>query len=78
MNAGSEPTVLLAGGLAVPTAALSLLLSLEARGFQLSRDGDDLMVTPGGRLSEQDRVQIRGWKRHLLALVQYQAPMVPQ
>jgi hypothetical protein len=75
---GSDSHVLLAGGLVVPTAALSLLLSLEASGFQLSRDGDDLMVTPGSRLTEQERARIRAWKRHLLALVEYQRPMVPQ
>ena len=32
-------------------------------------DGDRLMVGPRDRLTDEDREQIRRWKRHLLAIV---------
>lgn len=72
----SERYVSLRGGLAVPVAPMLLLLELEARGLQVSRDGADILVRPAGGLTEADRVALRRWKAHVLALVDYQAPEV--
>ena len=54
-----------------------LLLDLEARGFtvRLNNDGT-IVVQPGSQLTDEDRRQIRGWKPHLCALLDYTAPEV--
>ena len=76
MSLDSERYVLLKGGLAVPLEPLELLLDLERRGFTLFRDAGDVLVLPGNQLTRDDRRLIRGWKPHLLALLDYQAPAV--
>lgn len=63
--------VMLRGGLAVPLAPMLLLLDLETRGFTVIRDGDGLVVRPGGRLTEGDRVALMRWKAHVWALLGY-------
>lgn len=72
---GSE-YVLLKGGLAVPAAPLILLFQLEERGLTFMQDGEDLIVKPRERLTEDDCRQIRRWKTHILALLAYEAPYV--
>jgi hypothetical protein len=69
--------VLLRGGLAVPVAPVLLLLDLEMRGFSLSREGDDILVRPFSKLTEDDKRQLKAWKQHVLALISYVAPEVP-
>ena len=76
MPIASDRYVLLRGGLAVPIEPMLLLLELEARGLEVSRAGDDLLVRPPGQLSEQDRAALRRWKAHVLALVDYAPPEV--
>jgi hypothetical protein len=66
--------VLLKGGLAVPAEPLRLLFDLEGRGFTLRREGDELVVVPGRTLTDADRVAIRRWKSHMLALLAYMPP----
>ncbi len=78
MPAASEGFVLLRGGLAVPVAPVLLLLDLERRGFTVERDGDSIIVRPFSQLMETDRTQLRRWKQHVIALLEYRAPEVPQ
>jgi len=74
---GASDYVILRGGLAVPMAPIRLLLDLERRGFRLEREDDALVVEPGQLLSDEDCASIRHWKRHLLALIAYQADEHP-
>ena len=71
----SPPTdyiVLYGCGLILPRAAIELALDLERRGLQLrSEDGAVLFVGPRDRLTDDDRIGIRRWKTHLLALLHY-------
>jgi hypothetical protein len=63
---------MLAGGLTVPVETIMLALNLEERGFELRRDGEDtLVIQPHQQLTTDDCRQIRRWKRHLLALLDY-------
>src|SRR5262245_24030698 len=61
--------VMLPGGLALPIQPILLALELEERGFQITRDGSDLVVQPRRLLTLDDCCCIRRWKSHLLALV---------
>ena len=79
MSAGSEQRyVALSGGLIVPVEPVLLLLDMEAKGFQLSRDGDDILIHPASKLCEDDRRQLKLWKRHALALLDYIPTAVAQ
>ena len=70
----SDAFVLLKGGLVLPLAAVQFALDLEQRGLQLRvEDGDVLFVGPKNRLTDDDRVRIRRWKLHLLAIASYDA-----
>lgn len=60
-------------GLTVPLEAFRLVLDLEARGIYLDDDGEYLLVGPSELLTDQDRAQIRRWKPHLRAIVEYDA-----
>jgi hypothetical protein len=51
---------------------LLLLLGLESRGFQLTRDGSDILVSPFSKLTEDDKRQIKLWKLHILRLLDYE------
>ena len=68
----------LKAGPTVPSEAISLGLSLEARGLILKVDGDRLRVSGANGakpdLSSEDAEQIRKWKFHLMALCTYEAP----
>jgi hypothetical protein len=76
--ASSDSFVLLAGGLAVPAEPFLLALELEGRGFTVRREEDRLIVRPHQHLTADDCRRIRQWKFHLLALVDYTPPEVPQ
>jgi hypothetical protein len=66
--------VTLRGGLTLPLGAVQLALDLEQRGLHLRReDGDVLFVGPRERLTDDDRAGLRRWKRHLLAILEYDA-----
>jgi hypothetical protein len=71
---GSEPVVVLKGGVVLPLAAVRFAFDLEQRGFQLRVEaGDALFVGPRDRLTEDDRVRIRAWKSYLLLILTYDA-----
>ncbi len=58
-------------GPALPTAALNLALALESRDHAIGvRDGK-LTVSDGSKLSAQDREDVKRWRLHLMALVDY-------
>jgi len=63
--------VLLKGGYCVPLAPLLLVLRLEERGVHLHRDGADLRVRPWSQVSTDERAELKRWKAHVLALVDY-------
>jgi hypothetical protein len=66
--------VYLRGGLTVPLPAVELALDLERRGIELwSEENDVLFFGPPERVTDEDRIALRRWKRHLLALLAYQA-----
>lgn len=67
----TERFISLRGGLVVPVEPLMLALDLEARGFAMQPDGDDLIVEPFSQLTEEDCRQLRRWKRHVIALLAY-------
>ena len=71
-TASEHGYVILRGGLAMPVAPVLLVLALEQRGLTISRDGDDLLVRPPGRLTDDDRQQLCRFKRHVLALLDYE------
>ena len=71
---GSPELAYLQVGLTVPLPAIRLAWALEDRGLQLRPSGDGgLIVGPKARITDEDRVEIRKWKAHLVALVAYQA-----
>jgi hypothetical protein len=63
-------------GLILPGDAFRLALDLERRGFHLEPDGNDLLVGPRDRLTNEDRNAIRRWKQHLLAIAGFESPWV--
>jgi hypothetical protein len=66
--------VALKGGLVIPAEPLLLVLDLQGRGFRLVPDGGDIIVSPFSKLSAEDCRQIRRWKRHIVAILEYEAP----
>ena len=75
MSDASE-VVSLRDGPTVRVAAVLLLLDLEARGFQVGRDGDDIVIRPFSKLTQDDRNALSLWKPEVLALVDYEAPEI--
>lgn len=70
----SSSIVVLKGGLTVRLHALKLAWPLEDRGLQLRPSGDGgLIVVPKAKIMDEDRVEIRKWKAHLVAPVTYEA-----
>ena len=65
----SVETVVLHGGLVASLASLRALWSLEDRGFHVRLDGDELVVSPGSRLTSEDCRLIRQLRDELVALV---------
>jgi hypothetical protein len=69
--------VMLKGGLTVPLDVLRLAWALEDRGATFAVEGDDLVIDgPLGFLTEDNRVAIRRWRLHLIAVATYHAPEV--
>ena len=68
--------VVLNGGVSVPAAAYVLAISLEARGVHLATEGDDLLVGPRDRLTDDDRSAIRQLKPYLRQILNYCPPEV--
>jgi hypothetical protein len=66
--------VQLKGGLVLPLEPVLLVNELEARGFTLSRDEDLIWIRPFSKLTDDDKAQLKLWKPHVLALLDYQAP----
>ena len=77
MNA-SDRFISLRGGLVVPVEPLLLALDLEARGFLMKPDGEDLIVSPFSQLTAEDCRQLRRWKHHVIALIAYRTPETVQ
>lgn len=69
MQPDSDNYIILRGGLALPLRPLVLLLDLEARGFSIHRDGDDVVIRPAHQLTDEEHEALRRWKHHLLALI---------
>jgi hypothetical protein len=61
--------VTLNDGLVVPLPALQTLWHLEDRGVTLRLDGDSIVANPGSRLTNEDRVAIRRWRLHVVAIL---------
>jgi hypothetical protein len=78
MSADSERYVCLKDGPIVPVAPILLLLDLEAKGFRLERDGNDILIHPASKLSDEDREQLKLWKAHVLAMLDYIPTAVAQ
>jgi hypothetical protein len=78
MPADSDRFVLLKGGLALPIAPVLLVLELERRGFKLERDDQDIFVSPFSKLTDDDRCNLKAWKQHVLALIDYVQPEAVQ
>lgn len=76
MSPSASNFVTLKGGLVLPLAAIKLALDLEARGLHLACDGEDLLVGPSVKLTDDDREQIKRWKLHLKAILAYDADSV--
>ena len=74
MSVECDRYVMLAGGLAVPVEPVRFALSLEARGFRLSRDDGDILVQPASKLTADDWRYLKLWKPHILALLDYLPP----
>jgi hypothetical protein len=74
MPIASDRFVTLNGGLVVPAEPLVLTLDLQARGFELTPDGSDLIVRPFSKLTAEDCRLLRRWKSHILAVLAYEAP----
>ena len=74
----ASDVITLRGGLTVHVAPLLLLLSLEERGIRVFRDGNDIVIEPWSRLTEQDKTDLRRWKSDALALLSYVAPELVQ
>ncbi len=73
MPTACERYVCLAGGLALPLEPVLLLLDLERRDFRLSRDGEDILIRPFSKLTDDDKQHLKLWKGHVLALLDYEA-----
>lgn len=66
------------GGLVLPMPAVMLALDLEARGCRMRTEGADLLVTPHTLLTDEDVRALKRWKHHIMALVSYEPPTLPQ
>lgn len=69
-------TVVLRGGVVAPVESLRLLWTLEDNGYQIRLDGDELVISPGFRLTRQQRLALRRHKQALIDLVQYAGEVI--
>jgi hypothetical protein len=65
--------VLLPSGLALPVEPILIVGELENRGFKLTGEGDDILITPFSKLTNDDKQRLKTWKRHILALLSYES-----
>lgn len=64
--------VILRSGPVVPVDVLRLVWRLEHAGFMFGlTDEHDVWVSPGSRLTDADRDELRRWKRHIVALLDH-------
>lgn len=61
----------LRAGPALPTDAIWVAIGLEMRGHVLSVADGKLVVSEGSKLTAEDRAEIKQWRRHLMALLDY-------
>jgi hypothetical protein len=74
-NSESPRFVQLQGGPILPIEPCVLALDLEARGFRMTKEPDDVLsVQPWQKLTAEDVAAIWRWKLHLLALLDYVPP----
>ena len=57
------------GPLTVPRAALEVMLHAEAKGVHLTHEGDDLFASPTGILTAEEKIEIKRWRWHVLAIL---------
>lgn len=77
MSLASERYVVLKNGPTVRVEPVELLLDLESRGFRVYTDnGTDVLVSPASKLQPNDVKNLKSWRTHVLALLQYQPPEV--
>lgn len=60
----------------LPAEVVMLTLDLQARGFVLTPDSEDLIVRPFSKLTAEDCRQLRRWKQHVIALLSVEVPHV--
>lgn len=63
--------VTLRNGLVLPIQAVRLALDLENRGIRLEADDDGLAVSPKHLIRDEDRVEIRKYRNHLMVIATY-------
>lgn len=64
------------GRLTVPRDVVDILFELESNGLSLEPDGDYLLVRPSGVLTDEQRVRVKRWKHHILAIIAERAKVV--
>jgi len=60
----------------VPVAVLQLLWRLEDSGFRVEANGPNVRVSPGAKLTDEDRAALVRWKPHVLCLLEYEPPPI--
>ncbi len=61
----------------LPVEAVELAVDLEARGFRQSMNtAGEYHVEPAERLTDEDRVAIARWRRHLAVVTTYKPPQL--
>lgn len=63
--------VVLRHGLSIPVRAVEVALDLERRGCHLEVDGQDILVGPRDRVTDEDRDTIRELKPWIVQLIRY-------
>jgi hypothetical protein len=76
MSTACDRFVELRGGLIIPAEPLLLVFDLQARGFQLTPTDGDITIRPWSRLTAENTRQLRRWKQHVLAILDYEAPII--
>ena len=68
--------VTLKGGLTMPLAPVLLLTDLASREITVWAEGDDILVRPWPRVTDEERRALRRWKSHIMALLAYEPPTI--
>ena len=67
-----DELVPLKDGLTLPLSSIARAIDLEIRGFRLRAEPDGrLVVSPGGRLTDDDRRWLREHKADVIAICEY-------